>query len=161
MQVIETVDIERDIGEVFAFISDTANDPSWCDTVESVHQVDGHGPGPQARYLVVHAPIGKAIDYDVRTTDYRPPNRIAWRCEDRVSVFHVTMDLQPVDGAGTRITQTSDMRFKGIFRLLTPIAKHEVGKTLRHQFAALKQLLETDSASSTGSQVPPARSYGR
>ena len=44
--------------------------------------------------------------------------------------------------AGTRVTFTEDLRLRGLFRLLRPLVRHQVGQTARANFARLRALLE-------------------
>jgi carbon monoxide dehydrogenase subunit G len=57
MKIEKTIGIARPLEEVWAFVSDTRNDPQWCVKVDSVEQTEGEGPGSQARHRVLHRPV--------------------------------------------------------------------------------------------------------
>ena len=72
IEVRRSIDIRRPLAEVFEYVADCTNDPRWCKKVESVRQVEGEGPGPGARYVVVHRLIPRR---PVRQMDHRC---VAW-----------------------------------------------------------------------------------
>ncbi len=69
MQIVRAVVIDRHIEDVFAFVADPLNDPRWCAKVLTVEQIEGTGPGPNARYEVLHRPL-----------PLRPPRRMTYTC---------------------------------------------------------------------------------
>jgi uncharacterized protein YndB with AHSA1/START domain len=105
MEIEKTIVIARPVKEVWAFVAEARNDPRWCKKVESVDQVAGDGPGPDARYRVIHRPIRlkKPKELAVTVEEYSPPSRLRLREEDDDGVFNVTYELEPV-AEGTRIT---------------------------------------------------------
>lgn len=139
-------EIDRPIDEVFAYVADSTNDPAWCDSVLECEQVAGDGPGLGARYRAVHQPGPKASRLDLEVIEYDPPRRIAWRQEDDAGTFHVSYDLESVPGGGTRLVQTDETSWHGVFRLLAPLLHWAIRRTLPKQFAALREVLEGDTA---------------
>jgi uncharacterized protein YndB with AHSA1/START domain len=127
---------------VWEFIADARNDPRWCPKVESVEQVEGHGPHPGARYRAVHRPkpLRGPVDLTMEAVEFDPPRRLRWREEDDDGVFDVVYELEPEAG-GTRLSQIDHIDWK-ISRLAFPIARFMVGRDLTRQLAALKRLLE-------------------
>jgi uncharacterized protein YndB with AHSA1/START domain len=142
VEIEKTVVIARPVDDVWAFISDARNDPHWCDKVESVGQVAGEGPGPDAGYSVMHRPVRlkKPKELAVTVEEYAPPSRLRLREEDDDAVFNVTYELEPA-GGGTRLTQHDRIEWK-IPRFQYPIARRIVSRDIANQFAALKRRLE-------------------
>jgi hypothetical protein len=144
MRIERKVTIKRPIGEVFAFVSDARNDPEWCEKVRSVKQNKGRGPGPGARYVVIHRPIPMAperrMDYTCRAWD--PPHRIEWHERDGSDEIEVVYELEDVGGA-TRLTQRDEVHRIGVPTLLKPIMKRGIGRDISHQLKTLKALLES------------------
>jgi hypothetical protein len=56
VRIEKTITIARGVEQVWEFIADARNDPCWCEKVASVEQVTGQGPGPSAKYRVLHRP---------------------------------------------------------------------------------------------------------
>jgi hypothetical protein len=143
VEIVRHTVIRRPVEEVFAFVADPCNDPTWCKKVVSVTQVSGDGPGPGARYAVVHRPIPlrppRDLDHQCKASD--PPRRIEWREDDGTDVFDVVYELEP-DGDATRFTQRSRAQL-GTPRFARPIIRHGIGRDIAHQLRALRRVLET------------------
>jgi uncharacterized protein YndB with AHSA1/START domain len=142
VEIVRDVEIHRPIAAVFAFVSDPRNDPRWCRKVRSVEQVEGDGPGPGARYAVMHRPIPlrPARRMELTCTGWSPPRRVELREDDGTDIFLVTYELDDLGGR-TRITQRSDAAL-GAPRLLHPVLKAGIGGDMAGQLKALKKLLE-------------------
>lgn len=134
--------IERPIEQVFDLVADPRNDPRWCPHVRTVRQVRGDGPAPGARYAAVHDPMGRPVDltYEILTLD--PPHRLVLEQDDHLGTFVTTLQLERIDEASTRLTQSSDLRFKGAVRLLAPVIRWFVVRGNREQFRRLDGVLE-------------------
>jgi carbon monoxide dehydrogenase subunit G len=136
MEVVRSIEIERPVDAVFAFVADPRNDPRWCPKVKSVEQV---GDG---RYAVVHKPVPGKPERQMEMTRVASdaPRRIEWREEDGVDVFEVTYSLEDL-GERARLTQTS-VASLGAPRLLHPIYRAGIGRDMAKQLKELKKLLE-------------------
>ena len=136
------VTIARQPQDVWDFIADPRNDPRWCEKVVSVEQIAGEGPGPDARYRVMHAPRPRKppVELAMEAVEFNPPLRLRWREEDADAVFNVLYELEP-EGTGTRLTQVDEIDWK-IPRPLRPIGRIMVSRDIRRQFESLRQVLE-------------------
>ena len=146
MQIVRAVVIDCHIEDVFAFVADPLNDPAWCGKVERVEQVEGDGPGPGARYEVLHRPIpfrpARRMAYTC--SDWDPPGRIAWREDDGADVIDVTYELESV-WTSTRLTQRDDAQL-GAPRALQPLLRIGIGRDVARQLHTLKRVLERRGA---------------
>jgi len=142
MDLETTITIDRPVQEVWDYIAYLRNDSGWCKKVQSVEQLAGDGPGPEARYRVTHRPVPlrKPKELMVTVEEYTPPSRMRLREEDDDGVFDVTYELEPVE-TGTRLTQRDRIGWK-IPRFQYPIARRMVSRDIANQFAALKRRLE-------------------
>jgi uncharacterized protein YndB with AHSA1/START domain len=143
VRVERSIDIDRPPEDVFAVIADMTRDPEWCKRVLLCEQVAGSGPGAGARYRAVHRPqrMRKPMELDVRVESFDPPRSMRVREQDTDGVFEVTYELEPAADGGTRIAQRSDVELS-LPKVLHPIGRFEIGRHLREQLAALKQLVE-------------------
>jgi uncharacterized protein YndB with AHSA1/START domain len=143
VEIVREVEIDRPLAEVFAFVSDSRNDPRWCRKVLSVEQVAGDGPGLGARYAVVHRPVPlrPARRMQLSCTAWNPPHRLELREDDGTDIFLVTYELDDMGGC-TRVTQRSNATI-GAPRLLHPAMKAGIGRDIAGQLKALKKLLES------------------
>jgi uncharacterized protein YndB with AHSA1/START domain len=142
LHVARRIRIARPPAEVFALVAEPANDPRWCAKVRSVEQVLGAGPGPGARYLVVHVPVPlrppRRMDH--RCVGWEPPHRITWREDDGTDVIEVEYRLTPDDG-GTLFEQRDEAHL-GAPGLLRPVLRAGLAHDLGRQLRALRRLLE-------------------
>jgi uncharacterized protein YndB with AHSA1/START domain len=143
VQITRSVRIARPVEDVFAFVADARNDPQWCGKVRSVEQVEGDGPGPGARYAVVHRPVPlrpeRRMDFTCMAWD--PPRAIRWREDDGHDVIEVTYELAPDGDGATTLTQRDDATL-GAPRLLQPLMARGIGHDVAKQLETLKSLLE-------------------
>jgi uncharacterized protein YndB with AHSA1/START domain len=138
----KTTEIARSPEDVWAFIADARNDPKWCHKVDSVEQLTGDGPGPTAKYRVLHRPRPRKppTALMVEVVEYDEPHRLSWREEDEDGVFDVTYRLEATE-TGTRLTQIDEIDWK-ISKLLFPIARITVSRDIARQLATLRRFLE-------------------
>jgi hypothetical protein len=146
MQIVRAVVIDCHIEDVFAFVADPLNDPAWCAKVLQVEQVEGDGPGPGARYEVLHRPIpfrpARRMAYTC--IDWDPPGRIAWREDDGPDIINVTYELESV-WTSTRLTQRDDAEL-GAPRALHPLLRIGIGRDVARQLRTVKRVLERRGA---------------
>jgi uncharacterized protein YndB with AHSA1/START domain len=145
MRIERSISIALPPESVWEFVADPRNDPRWCPKVDSVVQVEGDGPGGQARYLVRHRPkpLRGPVDLTMVAVEFDPPRRLRWREEDGDAVFDVTYEVEP-EGSGTRMTQIDDIEWK-VSRLVQPIGRAMVSRDIQRQLQALRALLEAPS----------------
>jgi uncharacterized protein YndB with AHSA1/START domain len=143
VEIERSIVIRKPIAEVFGFVSEPANDVQWCPKLVSVEQVEGDGPGPGARYSVVHrpVPIRPARIMDYRCLAWEPPYRIEWREDDGTDVLRVVYALEETT-AGVVFTQHDDAQL-GAPRILFPFMRVGIGHDVARQLRRLKQMLES------------------
>ena len=138
MRVVETIEIERGIDEVWQFVSEPSNDPVWCPKVKSVDRVGAK------RWVVHHKPIPlrptTVLTVDQISTE--APYRWVLREEDQASTFDVEYQLEPTV-AGTRFTQISEFRWKALPMMVQRLLAPGVRRDVRRQLRELKRTLET------------------
>jgi uncharacterized membrane protein len=137
----QQVTIQRPAEDVFAYIADGLNGPSWRTGITDVGLVSGSGVGATYKQGV-KGPGGRRVDADYMITAYEPNHRLAF--EAIAGPVRPTGEylLEEV-GDGTRLTFSLQAELSGIKRLLMSGA---VQKTMDVEVAAterLKQLLES------------------
>jgi uncharacterized protein YndB with AHSA1/START domain len=150
MEITRSVEIGRTIDDVFAYVADPRNDPEWCPKVLSVAHTSDGGPGPSARYDVVHRPVPilsrRRMDYVC--LGWEPPNRIDWREDDSTDLLHVTYLLDDL-GQSTRMTQRSRAELAAP-RVLHPLMRLGIGHDIARQLKTLKRTLERETRTEAG-----------
>jgi uncharacterized protein YndB with AHSA1/START domain len=135
------VSIRRRPEQVFAFVADGLNGPTWRTGILDIAHVSGAGQGAVYRQGV-QGPGGRRIAADYRITAYEPPRRLAFEAIAGPVRPSGEYRFEP-EGDGTRLTFTLDAELGFLKRLLLGRAVQqtmdaEVGATER-----LKRHLET------------------
>ena len=135
------VTIERPIEEVFDYVSDPCNFPSWNSAVQSVRGTAPGKAGAAATYLMERdLPDGHAenelvidvwrrpLEFTVRTTSGPTPLTYRYLFSD--------------EGSGTRVELEAEVQLPGVAGALGPLASLGVKQGVRSNFAELKRILE-------------------
>ncbi len=141
MEIERSITIARPPDEVFEFVAEPLNDPSWCPKVDSVERLaDG-------RYAVRHRPIPlrPARRMELECLGSLRPSHIEWRADDGHDRFHVTYELERA-GQGTRFTQRSRAQL-GSPGILAPLMRAGIGRDVARQLRELRRVLERQSVS--------------
>jgi uncharacterized membrane protein len=126
--------INRPRSDVFAFVADHENDPSWRPGVVDIKRASGEGQG--AVYTQgVQGPLGKRIDADFEVTAYQPDTLLAFRTLAGPVQPEGSYRFEDADG-GTRVTFSLNASLRGARKMMAPM----VGKSMRNQVAALSDL---------------------
>ncbi|OKI24376.1 SRPBCC family protein [Streptomyces sp. CB03911] len=118
-----TVDIDRPVAEVFAFLANGENDRTFSPRVlEMTKRTDGP-TGVGTVYASTVKDAGMKTRREFRITAFDSPGRIRWT---EISKNLVTAqggyDLEPGPGGGTRLRVFNDLEGHGIGKLLVGLA---------------------------------------
>jgi len=127
---------------LFAFVSDTRNDPLWCPNVEKVDLVEGGGVEAGARFRFhqhLDRPRSDRIEFDadVEIVDVGA-RAITWHVTDKFQDRNIQLVVEP-DGSGSRITQVTEAAFQrrpGLARWAYPLLARRTFKGQFEQLAA-------------------------
>src|SRR5206468_2085421 len=126
MRVERSITIARPPAEVFGYIADIRNDPSWhTDVLEVSSSTDAVGMGTavhvkvepsmgvsEVTMTVTRLEQGTLIEFDGRMGEMAP--RVTNICEP--------------EGQGTRVTRRVEIDPPGIMRLMSPLIASKIGK---------------------------------
>jgi uncharacterized protein YndB with AHSA1/START domain len=121
----QTVTVNRPIAEVFAFLADATNDPSWRPQVISLTHVEGAGEGATFAQTM-KGPGGRKINGAFRFTRYEEPNRIDFQVIAGPARPVGSFELREVAPATTEVTFTVDLKPLGLMVLITPLINKQV-----------------------------------
>jgi uncharacterized protein YndB with AHSA1/START domain len=147
MYVENTLTINRPIDEVFEYVSNPENDPTW---VSASLRHERTSPGPMRVGMTTEEDVkflGQRATYTWEVTEYDPPTVIAYRATSGpLPGATIRFQLEPV-GVGTRLRHAIElephgMYYKAIAPLMPWATKRLVG-SLDH---TLKNLLEGKTA---------------
>jgi uncharacterized protein YndB with AHSA1/START domain len=136
----ESIVINHPLAEVFAFVSDLANDPKYRhDILEAKWTSSGAiGVGRTFEHLLNF--MGRKR-FHGRITQYQP-NHV-------IEIQYTSGPIQPTykitfepSGSGTQITHQSTVRIFGLYRLIEPMMPAMGKARLARDYRSLKSLLE-------------------
>jgi len=137
-----SIEINRPISEVIAFVDDNENDAMWQTSVlESEKKTDGP-VGVGTIYHMKEKFMGRVIEQDWEVTA-RNEDGSEWSAESRAGAFpmEATMSFS-ASGEGTRVSRTLSIDVGRFFKLASPVVGHIAKREMDMDFANLKELLE-------------------
>jgi uncharacterized protein YndB with AHSA1/START domain len=121
-----TVDIDRPIDEVFAFLADGENDPKFSPRVLEIRKTTDGPPGVGTVYESTVKDAGMKTKRKFELTQFEAPVRIRWteRSKNLITVPDGGYDLAEAAEGRTRLTVFNEFEGHGLGRLfLGPAAK--------------------------------------
>jgi carbon monoxide dehydrogenase subunit G len=137
----DTLEVDRSIEEVFAFVGDFANTQVWDPGVASAQNVTVGPIGVGTKYdlQVVFGKRTLPMTYEV--IEWDPPNRVVLRGEGTTVIAIDDIRFEST-ASGTRIFYTADLRLKGVLRFAEPLLRSRFDQTGRQAIAGMRRALE-------------------
>ena len=133
--------IARPLDEVFAFVSDARNRPSWDDSVDSEELTSPEPIGVGSTVRTRMRSMGRDYEIDWEIVEHEPPTR--QRIESTSGPFSTTLVYELAgDGDGTSVRFSVTGRPTGLLRLMQPLIARTSQRNLDQAFARLKRVLE-------------------
>ncbi len=122
MKIVRTVTVDRPLAEVFAYLSDFTTTEEWDPGTVSTTRA-GRRRGSRHAYRNVSRFLGRetSLTYVVLESHCRR-RCLRLRGENETVVAHDTMSLAPSASGGTELTYRAVFEFKGMARLVAPLA---------------------------------------
>ena len=135
------VEIARPLDEVFAFVSDARNRPSWDDSVDSEELTSPEPIGAGSTVRTRMRSMGRDYEIDWEIAEHEPPTR--QRIESTSGPFSTTL-VYELAGHGERTSVRFSVtgRPTGPLRLMQPLIARNTQRNLDAAFARLKAVLE-------------------
>ncbi|MFC7450677.1 SRPBCC family protein [Rhodococcus daqingensis] len=147
MPVLEqSVLIARPVSEVWDYLANPANWPSWESSMIECTQVTDGPIGLGTRWQGVTRVLGRRIDWVAEFTEVDAPKATAAKSLESTVKFTTTTRLEEVDG-GTRFTYRTDTEtgLGGVFgKLADPIVTKAADRSRRASLDNLADLLTAD-----------------
>ena len=147
MKFTNTITINRQPAEVFAFLANFENVPRWNYAISETRNVTGGSVGVGSRYRQTRTlPTRSEEMFEV--TEFEPDHRLSIR--GQLGPFHaeVAYVVAPVEN-GTTLTNTVNLQPSGPLRLIAPLAASGVKSAVAANLRTLKQILETGGRPTT------------
>ena len=126
---------------VFDFIANVENNPRWQRGMREAHWTSAMPIGVGSTYSQVASFLGKRIESRFEIVEYEPGRRIKGRTTASTFPITFTRSVEP-EGAGTRVTALVEGNPSGLAGLGEPVMKRVMRRTIRQDYANLKQLIE-------------------
>jgi carbon monoxide dehydrogenase subunit G len=127
-----TIEIARSPEDVFAYLTDVSNLPSWQSGVKSASMHDGRIE--ESRSL-----LGRELNTTLEILAEEPPHLFTLRALDSPFPFTVRHELEPEE-AGTRLTVIAEGEVPGV---VAGLMARGAEKQFRKDFERLKRILES------------------
>jgi uncharacterized protein YndB with AHSA1/START domain len=137
-----TVTIRRAVEDVFAFLADFENIPSWNYAIVETKKTSPGPVGVGTTYRQLRS-VPSRSEEGFQVTAFEPSSRL--EVHGDIGPFTATISylLAPTDH-GTRLTNVVDLESaSGVLRLVAPLAASRVKTAVAANLHTLKQLLET------------------
>lgn len=144
-----TLVIGRPADEVFEFLTDFSNVPSWQSGSIDVQEPEG-SLTVGTTYVQVLKFLGKRIKTTLEVTEFEPGRRFALKALSGPVPFEVRHTLEPADGQeGTRLRVELEGEPGGFFKLADALVERNAQRQIERDFATLKELVEARGATRT------------
>lgn len=142
MRLDVSVDIDRPVEAVFAYVSDVANYPQWMAHVLDVRTDQPGPPQENDRFVVAIKSVGRRFETPYQRVSYAAGRRYTDQAVGGPIPDQRWHSAFEEVGGGTRFTRTVEVDSRGVLKLLEPLQRRTVARQLERDLQALKQILE-------------------
>lgn len=137
----ESVEIERPPADVFGYVADLRNEPSWHVDIDSVPDATPAEPEVGRVVSLKFKPFMGKTDGTFTALEVEPGSRIVYQADFAGLQPVITYVVEPA-GTGSRFTRSVDMRPHGLKAVMAPMMMIMVPRHNRHFVQNLKRVLE-------------------
>lgn len=140
--ITASIEIDRPTDEVFAYLADMSNNPSWqkgqqeCVWTSEPPTRLGSTYDQSARFL------GKEIRSSFEVVEYEPGSLIRITSTSGTMPIDVTREVKSLPDGGSVVSATVVGEPPGLMRLLGPLLDRMVQASVRKDYERLKAILE-------------------
>ncbi len=143
MRAEESVEIDRPVGEVFAYAADPEHFPEWSGIIIEVHKEEPGGTIAQGdRFTTVSKFLGRRFETPFVVTARERNRRHSHRSTGGPLPQEYTSTFEETAGGGTRMMQVVEGEPGGFFRLAGALLERAVRRQFRADLGTLKDFLE-------------------
>jgi carbon monoxide dehydrogenase subunit G len=122
------VTIRRAVEDVFDYLADPRNEPSWLPGAKAVTMTRDGAVGRGSHFVGEYERAGRV---ELEIIEFERPSRVTFRARSKIVRFDDAVQLTSVEG-GTRLEAQMAADPRGLMRLVGPL----MGRTMRKQFAS-------------------------
>jgi ligand-binding SRPBCC domain-containing protein len=140
-----SITIQRPLEEVWAFVTNPANDPTWQGPTLEVHGDFDAPLGVGTEFVMVSHFLGLRVETTFVVTAHEPMTRSSVKAVSGPVPATGTYTFEAVDG-GTRFTMHGETEAHGLFKLAEPVFARMARREWASSGETLKELLEAGVA---------------
>lgn len=137
--------INRPVGQVFAALVDSRNQPKWDTGLLEAHLVPEGPVSVGTRITEVRKVMGRISENTGEVIEYEPNARITRKSVDMPMTVLGTVTFAATPG-GTRVNWKWDLQPKGFYALIGSIIANSMKKGSENSLRGLKDLLESSGS---------------
>jgi uncharacterized protein YndB with AHSA1/START domain len=145
--MIDTSDdirIDRPVAEVFAYVTDTTNDPAWHTDILEVRKTPEGSIGMGTTWRLRIKPFMGVSESTSEVVAFEPNRKEVLRGATGPMEATLTYLFEPANG-GTKFTRRVQIKVSGMMRLMQPLMRLMVPKRNAGFLRNLKGILEQQS----------------
>lgn len=140
MIIENEIEIHRPIGEVFEFLANLENIPTWNYAIETTRRIDPGPVGVGSEFRQIRKVPSRSVE-TIRIDEYEPPTRLV--ITGRLGPFSARLAYQLESRHDrTSLVNQVDLTPQGAARLLAPVASRTIGAAVADNLEVLKSILE-------------------
>ncbi len=136
-----SVEVDRPVEEVFAYLIDPDKLPEWQSMVLEARQETPGAMGPGTRVRDVRKFLGRRFETTAEVTAFEPNKRVDFKAVSGPIPFQVGHMIEDLNGA-TRINVVAQGEPGGFFKLAEPLVGAQAERQFKNDYSTLKDLLE-------------------
>jgi len=142
MRMDADIEIDRQAGEVFDYISNFENNPHWQRGANEARFITNPPLRNGSRFEQVADHRGRSIVTRFEVIDYEPGRSITIKSIESDIQTQVTRRVEPLGDRRTRVTADIQTEPAGMTRFLGPILRRFAQQAVDADYQRLKELLE-------------------
>jgi hypothetical protein len=144
--VVVSVDVERSADDVFAYVSDFENNPSWQRGMRSCQWTSPPPHGVGSTYDQVAHFLGKDVVSSFEVVEHEPGRRV--KIASTAGPFPIveTRTVEPRGEGAATLTAVVEGDASGFFRLAGPLLRTLVSRSVTGDYKRLAALLNDQLA---------------
>lgn len=142
MQIRSEVVIDRPAEAVFAYVADFENNPRWQSGMRTCTWITEPPIRVGSRYEQEAEMFGRPVRSTFEVTAFEPGRSISIASIESTFPIQVTRSVEPVGEGRARVTADVGGGPGGLARLLNPLMRRMVKRSVDGDYARLKELLE-------------------
>lgn len=144
INIEKSVEIDRPVEEVFAYVMDPNNEPLWNHGTLKA-EITSAGPmGVGTTMNYVGRFLGRTVETSYEITEYEVNRKRVNKSLSGPYPYVITNLFESVEG-GTKFTATAQMDVGGFFKVAEPLVLRMLNRQVNSGFANLKDLLEAEA----------------